>query len=269
MDSDSESTSPTTSSPLEISQDALYVILSQLDAFALARVSRVSKTWRLAAAVETHWSELSKRRWKLKEKKDGKYKYGERSWREVFRVFHRRNRMPNVEGTSMREVVYSSGRANRVCCWLLVNHLPACRLVARATPPSKLLCARIVLQNLRDDHVTVNPAKDLSITLRDGSVSNALAPCGDEWATCDDAHGAVELAPLEAVVLTDISFPMPHTMNYEPDVLEACREMLCRVSPASTAEPLWVPCAFATESKIWEHYEEITRDFYVHVDAEE
>ena len=125
--------------------------------------------------------------------------------------------------------------------------------------------ARRTLRSFEEEIVPpkVHAMPQLTADLRADLRRARINPNGD-----GGANGEKPSSPGE-VVLTDISFPMPHTMNYEPDVLEACREMLCRVSPASTAEPLWVPCAFATESKIWEHYEEITRDFYVHVDAEE
>jgi hypothetical protein len=76
--------------------DALCCIFSHLDAFALGRVACVSTPWRAAAYQDHLWGGLVRARWKLRDK-TGRYKYGERSWREVYRVFNRRMRIPAIE----------------------------------------------------------------------------------------------------------------------------------------------------------------------------
>jgi hypothetical protein len=112
-----------------IDADVLALILSHLDAHTLARIAAVSAAWNEASKLDYLWSWAARERWRLPEKR-GRYKFGERSWREVYRVFHRRVRMPRVAGIQQREVAYACGCAHRVSIWLVVNHQPACRLAA-------------------------------------------------------------------------------------------------------------------------------------------
>ena len=241
------------------------------DGYQLAKMAQVCKSWREAATGDLLWEDAVRARWKLDANKKGKYKYGERSWREVFRVFHRRMRVPAYPGVShARDVIYSSGKQNRVCCWLAVTHQPACRLAGREH--WKVLQTRILIQNLRTSTVVVEPSECLSITFRDGTVSQPL----DSIQSSTDVDGAslggaIRLAPLEVALLTDVAFPVPSHMNYEPDVLEACHQLRLRASTpiGDRSAPLEVPCAFEQEDKIWKHYECISREFYVHVDHSE
>eukprot|EP00965_Chrysotila_dentata_P240283 6203621-Pleurochrysis_carterae.AAC.2 len=43
-------------------------------------------------------------RWRLRRRCTGKYKYGERTWREAYHVFHRMHRLPSLPGVSGKEV---------------------------------------------------------------------------------------------------------------------------------------------------------------------
>lgn len=257
--------------------DTIISCFSYLDAYQLGRVSQVCKAWREASYDEGLWAQLVRARWMLRHEKRGRYKYGERSWREVFRVFHRRMKPPQaIEGVAPREFVYAVGRVGRVACWVYVTHLPACRLGERRHPAAKpfepaqkVLLMRVVLQNLRAAPIIVStdPSKCLQLTLRDGTVSCPL-PGGD------GLHDTRVLAPLSACVLTDVALPVPSHMTNEPDVLEACHRLRARVgayacSSAGHVAPLDVACKFVDEGQIWDHYEHINSKFLVHHDSRE
>jgi hypothetical protein len=250
--------------------DTLIAVMSHLDAHSLARAACTCKLSRDIARTDHLWADLTRARWHLRERKTGKYKYGERSWREVFRVFNRRMRPPTISGISPREVAYASGRSGRVACWLFVTHLPACRLVQRHT--HTVLTARCVIQNLRDSPVVVDldPAASLALVLRDGQISHPASPLPDE----QGPHGTRTLAPLEVVMLADVAFPVPSHMSFEPDVLEACHRLRLRVAAHVCAArsgfslPLEVSCKFVEEATIWRNYESINASFLVHHDPE-
>ena len=267
-----------------LSCDTLAMILSHLDAYALCRVSTVSTTWRQVCKGDDLWGVLARARWNLADRGNKRYKYGERSWREVYRVFHRRNRIPITAGVGQREVVYASGREQRVCCWLLVNHRPACRLAARDDGTSSLDC-RIVVQNLRASAIQIDAASGIEIVWRNGGVSRGMITESaheglSKLLTTDEvvprkgphAAGGIVVAPLQTMVFS-VSFPCPPPMRFEPDALEACHKLHCGIalpptSPHGGARIGSVPCTFVSEGTIWEHYELITRDFYTHVDHE-
>merc|ERR1711865_1010110 len=93
--------------------DALQACFSHLgsDAYALVRMALVCRSWREAVVEgDALWGNVVRERWKLLAMKNGRYKYGERSWREVFRVFLRRNRLPLCPSIGQHEAVYASGR---------------------------------------------------------------------------------------------------------------------------------------------------------------
>lgn len=98
------------------------------DTRTLARAAAVCRSWCAVAVREDLWEQASRRRWRLQRRK-GKFKFGERSWRDVYVAFHRMGRMPSLEGVSARQVIYAQGSRSQVCGWLLVQHEPACRLV--------------------------------------------------------------------------------------------------------------------------------------------
>ena len=77
--------------------DTLAKIFDHLSAFALVRMGAVCKAWRTVSLDDDLWGRAAQNRWKLPSK-SGRYKFGERSWREVYRVFHRRNRPPTFSG---------------------------------------------------------------------------------------------------------------------------------------------------------------------------
>lgn len=269
--------------------DALSQIFMHLNAFSLVRMSAVCTSWRSTAQNDELWARAAQQRWRLAAKA-GRYKYGERSWREVYRVFHRRNRIPIYPGIGQREVVYACGRKDRVAVWLLINHLPACRLAERAlhgeTHSEGALCrvlsCRVAVQNLRDSPIEVDAMSGLALTMRDGSVSRPLLGAGGPTAAKAAAEEAaapvaawpacarpLRLAPLEVGMLADVAFPAHSQMRFEPDILEAAHSLRVRAAVVGQCVALEVPCAFADEGTIWDHYELITREFYVHRDREE
>ena len=261
--------------------DTLIQCLSHLDAHALARVASVSHMWKEAAKDDGLWADLVRARWELQDRKR-RYKYGERTWREVFRVFHRRAHPPTVTGVSQREMAYAFGQRGRVGCWLYVVHQPACRLATRFTaggPGHRVFIVRVVVQNFREGPLILpgDPSMCLMLTLRDGSVSTPLS-------LRTGVQDATTLRPMETAILGDVAFPVPPTMAFEPDVLEAAHRLQLRVGvPLGGFEahmihksllfhasvPLEVQCAFVAEAEIWNHYEAINRDFLVHHDTRE
>ena len=104
----------------------------------------------------------------------------------------------------------------------------------------------------------------------------AAAEAAEEAATDDvragsSSHSPLRLAPLEICLLSDVSFPVPSHMTFEPDVLEACHCLRLRVSACigvHRSVPLEVPCAFAPEAEVWKHYEQISPHFFIHHDNE-
>ena len=252
------------------------------DGFSLAAQALVSKSWREAVAADHLWGIAVSNRWKLENRKAGKYKYGERSWREVYRVFHRRNKPPRCPGVlHNREVVYASGSASRIGCWMVLNHMPACRLVQRGDEaqggPWPTMCCRLMIQNLRSSDIVVIPTQCLSLTMRDGMCSRPLPTMVGGAAkdqnvvdVTDQPQKPVRLAPLDVALLQDVAFPMQPHMRFEPDCLEACHMLTVTVDAFANSHKVQmkVPCRFVPEGTIWDHYELINRDFYIHHDGE-
>ena len=157
--------------------DVLTLVLEHLDGFEVGSVSSVAKEWRDSCHSDHLWRDLVLQRWKLGDRKRrGKYKFGERSWRECWRVFHRRNKLPVIDSVSDREVVYASGRAHRIACWLHIAHQPACKLAILGEPLAPHLCARLIVQNLRSSPIVSDTVFSLSLTLRDGTPAEKATP---------------------------------------------------------------------------------------------
>lgn len=268
---------------VELCGDALAGCFSFLDAYDLAGAAAVCHSWREAALRDDLWGSLCRARWRLQQEKKGRYKYGEeRSWREVYRVFHRRFRPPTVGGLGEREVAWACGRNHRVCCWLYVSHAPACRLpespAAGAVDPDggaprRVLVCRIVTQNLRRGPIELDAAGGVQLVLRDGGTSRPEP----STAAATPPVPAVRLEP-QAVAVVEVRLPMPASMQFEPDALEACHALRVRVAclPAGATGMarryglafVEVGCPFANvEAAIWEHYERVNPHFYVHHDA--
>ena len=214
-------------------------------------------------------------RWRL-DSISRKHPYGEHSWRDVFEVFHRRGRMPFLPGIGNREVVYARGSRHRIGCWLLVSHRPACRLAdvgdggAAATAVERLLSTRVVVQNLGCRPIELDPSTGLTLHLRAEAGGAVMHP---DMAASRCATGPVLLAP-NGAQLFELSWRLPPHMRFEPDALEALSALQVACAAPAEAVPvqtasLNVRCPFVAESVIWEHYELITREFYVHCDHEE
>jgi hypothetical protein len=264
---------------LELDSDCLQLCLAYLDAFQLGRAAAVCRAWRDATCADDLWVDLVHHRWKLKQRKHGRYKHGWRTWAEVYRGFHRRHRVPSLPGMPNRQMVYASGRMGRVCCWLFVNHQPACRLAERermvrgmygqySSWRQNCLTCRVVLQNLRTSPIVLGAQEtSIGVRMRDGLVAH---PLPDERSEGGEGS-SVLIAPLEAVCLANVALPAPQaTMAFEPDVLEACQTLMVRVeAQGQGGGVLEVPCAFVEEASMWKHYEVIARDFYVHVEPDD
>ena len=152
--------------------DILCQVLGQLDSFTLGRVLAVCKDWKAVGMEDALWRRLCYARWNLQAyRSHGRYKYGERTWYECCRVFHRRMRLPKLPSVSDREVVYALGRQHRIGCWMLVMHQPACRLLHRARDDGSLgsvLLTRLVMQNLRECPLNISTQRGFTLTFRDG-----------------------------------------------------------------------------------------------------
>lgn len=265
----------------DLDTDSLSLICDQLGcAYALAAASGVCRAWRATIRDRDElWAELCRARWGMAPRA-GKYKYGERLWREVFRVSHRRMRVPDlnaVAGLAPREVAYASGRGHRVCVWVFVSHAPACRLSVGAS--GSLLATRVLVQNLRQTGIDLDPAAGISLRLcEEGRVVAA-----------DGYHRQpepVRLAPMGCAVF-DVTWVVPKHMHFEPDALEAARTLRVefgrRAPPhedcgtalraleaavrAGANQDDWfdVTCEFDPDL-VWRHYEQITAGFYAHHD---
>ena len=230
------------------------ISILHLDAYALARLSSVCTLWRDAATSEVLWASHVRTRWQIDRKFGTRYKFGERTWREVFRVFHRRQRPPSIDGVGPREVAYATGRHGRVACWLYVTHLPACRLAQR--PPgsrrtSRSRCSRRASwsRTLRDAPIalaTNNPSACLALAMRDGEVAHPMPASAFDGsptttskslssatATPEGAAGLHVLPPLGACLLHDVAFPVPRHMQFEPDARGGAQAAAARVGVMS------------------------------------
>ena len=200
--------------------DLLALVLEHADGYTLGRAMAVNKEWRDTSRIDYLWRRLVLERWQLGVRKHGKYKFGERSWKECWRVFHRRNRMPKIEGVSDREVAYASGREHRVACWMHVSHRPACKLTPFGELAAPHLCARLIVHNLRATPLTSNAAFGGQLTLKDGTRTSALPLEVQEGG--EPQPRTLTLPPLSFAV-AEVLFEMPKHMGYEPDALEACQ----------------------------------------------
>ena len=256
--------------PFDVSSmndDVIYLLLSNLDGLSLPVARCVCRHWHDVGGAESLWEPLCRARWRLTAKKRGGYKYGEREWSQVYRKFHRHNRAPDMidHGVSRHEVAFASGNRSRVAAWLLVSHNPACRLPA--APPAyddalssgvpdavagrRCLRVRVVVQNIRASPVRLTC---LSVVLRGDPYRPRPIHC---------ALPAREIAPLEAIVVDGSLDVSSSTMRHEPDAIEACETLIVRADDVATGAAAFVACPFVGESKMWQHYELVTRDFYV------
>jgi|TARA_B100000524_G_scaffold329300_1_gene214485 hypothetical protein len=72
--------------------------------------------FRQIASRDELWGVAVSNRWNVT-LRNGKYKFGESNWKEVYKLFHRRRRLPTVDGFHTREVSYATGLDHRVACW--------------------------------------------------------------------------------------------------------------------------------------------------------
>lgn len=72
------------SNTIALHGDVLTLVLEHVDGFTLGRLMTVAKEWHEAGCSDYLWRNLVLGRWHIAgRKKNGKYKFGERSWREV------------------------------------------------------------------------------------------------------------------------------------------------------------------------------------------
>ena len=82
----------------------IFSLVSTTDPCALTCARRVCAAWSSVATREELWLAAVHARWKLRTHRPfGKYKYGERSWIDVYRAFHCVNRLPSLPMISTRE----------------------------------------------------------------------------------------------------------------------------------------------------------------------
>lgn len=211
------------------------------------------------------------------------------------------NRLPSLPMVSIREVVYAQGTAGRVFCWLTVRHQPACRLVEDAYDDCKYLYIKLICQNLRSERVAISLSADscLVLTHRDGSVSTPQvvsdACLVDAEEQCrripEELRSSCVLQPLQCAA-ADLRLQAGSKINFEPELLESCRllrvgvlvsmpiapqfvsleghakEALAGIDGPREWQALHVPCRFAGEDLVWRHYQQVNRDFYVHLDRD-
>merc|ERR1712137_1289971 len=204
-----------------------------------------------------------------------------------------------MAGIGSREGVYASGQHKRIACWIYVVHQPACALV-ETEGGSRFIRFKLVVQNLCHDVVAVSldAAQSFSLQLRDGSVIAPLvvrpAPtftdakaqscalpvhidqAASRCAAPRPGPNETLMQPL-ACASAELSFQALPLMHFEPEMLEACRELRMRVSkldegvtdvsscgtmPCAAGAPVEVSCRFNGGDFIWRHYEQINRAFY-------
>jgi len=264
-----------------LGDDCLTLVLAQPQCgYSLARAQGVCRAWRRVASQEPLWENAVNTRWRLAVRgrtSSGKTTVdGERSWRELWRVFHRRNRMPRSRGLSFRAVSHAGGFANRVGAWVVVNHQPACRLIPAldGAGAARLSC-KLLLQNLRAEVLVIRGGTAglrLSLHLRDGRMLNVEQVGWSEALPPADVVGGGALVapppnlwvlqPLQVMVV-EFFVHTPREMQFEPDALEACH--LLTVTLPQSAQ---IRCRFEGEDKLWTHYEMINSTFYAHHDQD-
>mmetsp|Transcript_8993 Transcript_8993/g.28813 ORF Transcript_8993/g.28813 Transcript_8993/m.28813 type:complete len:315 (-) Transcript_8993:442-1386(-) len=267
-----------------LGDDVLSLCLAQARCgWTLAAAMQVCHAWRTVAAGEELWENAVTTRWRLatrRRSRSGKYVHGERSWREVWRVFHRRRRRPCCAALSPRAVHHALGESGRLAAWLLINHQPACRLL----PPldgctSPRLSCKLLLQNLRPETLCLLGGGHMLLLLRDGrplAVEQvgwcaAVPPAepGAADASAEVGCGLISPPPLKYVLpplhcmLMELRVHASGDMAFEPDLLEAAHALVVTLPPHGQ-----VQCRFEGEEALWRHYEPINSSFYVHHENE-
>jgi hypothetical protein len=138
------------------------------------------------------------------------------------------------------------------------------------------MSCRVLLQNLGDRPIVLDPHTGLAIQFRNGHTALPLPPDAESNTEYvyeyDDAEegerrevvrragcrAPLRLAPLQTGLLTDLSFRAPAPMRFEPDFLEACDTLRATVIRGTEGEEVEVDASFAGEATIWNHYEQIT-----------
>jgi len=228
--------------------DSLAAILSSLDAFSLAMALGVSQLWRATASNEDLWAAACRARWQLPAPRDGRMpgrpphemvgcsSTGQprrcKSWPEAYRVFHRLKRPPLLHD----RVAYATGMQDFVGCWLLVAHQPACKLslaLHGGEHAHKVLRARVLVQNLREDPVS----------LSDGCLQMTYRGIGRPF--------AVRVAAAEVVASSEQG-KRPWALADEPKLPLTPSPSLPPLPPPTTTTttthpplPGWAPCTAA------------------------
>lgn len=256
--------------------ETLMLHLQVPDALAAAAAT-CTATRNALVRNEKVWQNAATARWALKPKTStSRWIYGERTWREVYRVFHRRNRMPSVPSLSERALPLAHGASQRVHAWLVVTNQPACRLLApSSTRPLPALPAKLVVQNISPHgwapRIDVAEALSGCVDLWDGRRLGLRLAAGRKETSAATAHGNAPLAPLECRTY-EIEVDAPLHMSFEPELLEAARRMIVRLPWFAVAADGHcilldeICCRVSDGEKIWSHYEMVNSQFYCYHD---
>lgn len=265
-----------------VPEDLVRHIFSFADVCSLGRIAQVSKSFlSTSASDDATWTDYVQRRFQLDTSKSRAKTHGGNTWKEVYHILSKCNRIPKSRFTSTRKVIFAKGGGitqkcnSAVAVWVLLSHTEDC-LTRRSAfgngvsdVQSRFVELHICVQNVKSSqgNVQVNMI-DSKLELMGNVDSGRPHQYGrmkprllhrsrqvDMLAQPLRNVDTLNLHPLEFCIVS-MHFPCQDDI-YETDVLSRAVSFSVPFSSAHDQPPQVVKARFIDDSDIWNHYVEL------------
>ena len=116
-----------------VPEDLVRHIFSFSDVCSLGRIAQVSNSFlSTAASDDATWKDYVERRFQLDTSKSRAKTHGGKTWKEVYHILSKCNRIPKSRFTPTRKVIFAKGGGitkkcnSAVAVWVLLSHTEDC-----------------------------------------------------------------------------------------------------------------------------------------------